>query len=489
MGVPRASAPVAAEGGRPTLAEVLPELVWIAVLVLLNAFFAASEIAVIAARDARIHQLAEDGHRAAQVALQLMRDPSRFLATIQVGITLAGFLASASAAVTLARPLAGWLEGAGLGAQVAGPTAVAVVTLLISYVSLVLGELVPKRLALQNPESLALRVARPIAALARLAGPFTALLARSTNLVVRALGGRVEEVQERGLTEEEIRFYVAEHQDLRSEEKQLIQGVFDFGDRVVRQLMVPRPEMKTLPRHLPLRQAVERAVQLGHAFYPVTGEGPDDIVGQVSTRDLLLSALAGEGEKTVEGCMQPVRFVPESKLALDLLKEMKRDRFRLAVVVDEYGGVAGLVTLDDLLEEIVGEVGGGPAATGQVAATEWVLEGDTPIEDANERLNLGIPASPHYETLAGFVLYTLGRLPEVGEGFEHRGWHIAVERREGLRVTAVRVRKIVATAAEKGGGLATGAARPASVPAGSVVAADGTAVKEAGDDPDATRPG
>ncbi|PZN06958.1 MAG: HlyC/CorC family transporter, partial [Bacillota bacterium] len=283
------------------MAEVLPELVWIAVLVLLNAFFAASEIAVIAARDARIHQLAEDGHRAAQVALQLMRDPSRFLATIQVGITLAGFLASASAAVTLARPLAGWLEGAGLGAQVAGPTAVAVVTLLISYVSLVLGELVPKRLALQNPESLALRVARPIAALARLAGPFTALLARSTNLVVRALGGRVEEVQERGLTEEEIRFYVAEHQDLRSEEKQLIQGVFDFGDRVVRQLMVPRPEMKTLPRHLPLRQAVERAVQLGHAFYPVTGEGPDDIVGQVSTRDLLLSALAGEGEKTVEG--------------------------------------------------------------------------------------------------------------------------------------------------------------------------------------------
>lgn len=189
MGVPRASAPVAAEGGRPTLAEVLPELVWIAVLVLLNAFFAASEIAVIASRDARIHQLAEDGHRAAQVALQLMRDPSRFLATIQVGITLAGFLASASAAVTLARPLAGWLEGAGLGAQVAGPTAVAVVTLLISYVSLVLGELVPKRLALQNPESLALRVARPIAALARLAGPFTALLARSTNLVVRALGG------------------------------------------------------------------------------------------------------------------------------------------------------------------------------------------------------------------------------------------------------------------------------------------------------------
>ena len=428
------------EGGGSPVAGVLPELLWIGVLVLVNAFFAASEIAVIAARDARIHQLAEEGHRAAQVARRLMADPSRFLATIQVGITLAGFLASASAAVTLAQPVAAWLQRLGLGPSLAGSVAVGAVTVVISYVTLVLGELAPKRLALQNPEGLALRVARPIALLARVAAPFTTLLARSTNLVVRALGGRVD-VQERGLTEEEIRFYVAEHQDLRSEEKQLIEGVFDFGDRIVRQVMVPRPEMRTLPRDLPLARAVERALQAGHQHYPVTGTGPDDIVGQVRTQDLLQAALAGDGPETVEGLMRPVRFVPETKLALDLLKEMKRDRFRLAVVVDEYGGVAGLVTLDDLLEEIVGEVGGGLPGGRQVAASEWVLEGDTSIEDANERLDLGIPASPHYETVAGFVLYNLGRLPEVGEGFEHQGWSFIVERREGLRIAAVRVRK------------------------------------------------
>lgn len=444
------------------MAEVLPELVWIAILVLVNAFFAASEIAVIAARDARIHQLAEEGSRAARVAQRLMADPSRFLATIQVGITLAGFLASASAAVTLAQPVAAWLRRLGLAPSLAASLAVAGVTVLISYVTLVLGELAPKRLALQNPEGLALRVARPIAVLARLAAPFTALLARSTNLVVRALGGRVD-VQERGLTEEEIRFYVAEHQELRSEEKQLIEGVFDFGDRIVRQVMVPRPEMHTLPRHLPLSQAVERALKAGHEHYPVTGEGPDDIVGQVSTHDLLRAMVAGDGPETVEGLMRSVRFVPETKLALDLLKEMKRERFRLAVVVDEYGGVAGLVTLDDLLEEIVGEVGGGLPGGRQVTASEWVLEGDTSIEDANERLDLGIPASPHYETVAGFLLYTLGRLPEPGEGFEHRGWYLSVERREGLRIAAVRVQK--EPAAGGAGGPAPGvdvAAKPSS---------------------------
>ncbi|QIA26773.1 HlyC/CorC family transporter [Thermaerobacter sp. PB12/4term] len=450
------------------MAEILPELLWIAILVLVNAFFAASEIAVIAARDARIHQLAEEGHRGARVAQRLMADPSRFLATIQVGITLAGFLASASAAVTLAQPVAAWLRTLGLAPGVATSVAVTLVTVVISYVTLVLGELAPKRLALQNPEGLALRVARPIAMLARLAAPFTALLARSTNLVVRALGGRAD-VQERGLTEEEIRFYVAEHQDLRSEEKQLIEGVFDFGDRIVRQVMVPRPEMHTLPRHLSLSQAVERALRAGFEHYPVTGEGPDDIVGQVSTHDLLRAMVEGDGPDTVEGLLQPVRFVPETKPALDLLKEMKRDRFRLAVVVDEYGGVAGLVTLDDLLDEIVGEMAGGLPGGRQVTASEWVLEGDTSIEDANERLDLDIPASPHYETVAGFVLYNLGRLPEPGEGFEHRGWYLSVERREGLRIAAVRVRKLAGALPAPGGpaaGSGTGGAGEGPVPGG-----------------------
>lgn len=421
------------------MSDYWPDIALIAALILLNAFFAASEIAVISARDARIRQLAEEGNSAAAVLERLMGDPSRFLATIQVGITLAGFLASASAAVSLARPLAGWLESLGLGPGAAGTVAVGAVTLVISYVTLVLGELAPKRLAMQKPEPIALVVARPIDWLARLAAPFTALLARSTNLVVRAFGGRVD-VEDRGLTEEEIRFYVAEHEELRAEEKQLIEGVFDFGDRLVRQVMVPRPEMKGLRKDMPLREAVERVRQTMHENYPVYDGDPDRIVGVVNVRDLLQAALESGDGRTVESVMRPARFVPETKHALDLLKEMKREHFRLAIVVDEYGGVSGLVTLDDLLEEIVGHVGEVPRVTEPVAGSEWLLDADTPIEDVNERLDVEIPASPHYETLAGFVLYMLGRIPEPGEGFEHRGWRFEVEGREGLRVTKVRLR-------------------------------------------------
>lgn len=296
-------------------------------LVLLNAFFAAGEIAVVSARPVRIRQLAEQGNRSAWALLQLMKDQSRFLATIQVGITLAGFLASASAAVGLSARLGAALQRMGLAPAVAGSAAVVVVTLLLSYLTLVLGELVPKRIALQSPERVALLVARPVVLIARLTRPFVALLTASTNLVVRLLGGQGQPA-ERGISEEELRLYVAENTGLQEAEKRMIAGVFSVGDRSVRQVMVPRTEMACLHQDAPLPEALAEVRRHGFWRYPVYREDYDDIVGMVTVKDLLRHADPQAGARTVADVMRPAWFVPDSKQALSLLKEMQAGAVR-----------------------------------------------------------------------------------------------------------------------------------------------------------------
>lgn len=406
----------------------------ILVLIAINAFFAASEIAVISARPVRIRQLAEEGHRTAGILLRLMDDPSRFLATIQVGITLAGFLASASAAVGLSKPVAAWLTALGLTRALADTAAVLAVTLAIAYLTLVLGELAPKRLALGAAERIALLGARPIAFVSRVTGPFTWFLTFSTNLVVRLFGGNPEH-KDQTITEEELRFYVAEHQELQAEEKRLIEGVFDFGDRLVRQIMVPRPEMECIRAEATLDEAMQVARRTGYWRFPVYGEDYDDIRGVVTVKDLLYNV--GE-PKQVELFMRPALFVPEAKRALDLLKDMQAQDVQMAIVVDEYGGIAGLATLEDLLNEIVGEMGTGPEPPAGPTATEVELDGTATVEEVNERLDADIPGSPHYETLAGFIMNTLGAVPTQGAAVEHGEWRLQVERMEGRRVDLVR---------------------------------------------------
>ncbi|MFZ5824822.1 MAG: hemolysin family protein [Bacillota bacterium] len=407
-------------------------------LILLNAFFAAGEIAVISSRPVRIKQLAEEGNRSAEALLRLTADHSRFLATIQVGITLAGFLASASAAVGISEDVGIVLSGLGLPAGVARPLALFTVTILISYVTLVLGELAPKRLALQAPEQIALTVARPVEIVSKATGPFTALLTHSTNLVVRLMGGKVEQT-EASLSEEEIRFYVEEHQELHREEKNLIAGVFDFGDRHVRQLMVPRPEMECLHQEITVGEALSLVRQHGFWRYPVYREDYDDIVGIVTVKDLVRHL----GEKValdakISAIMRPARFVPEAKRALELLKEMQVADEHMAIVVDEYGGVAGLVTMEDLLQEIVGDVAEEPLPAGQERSEERLIDAAETVEDVAELLDITIPLSPHYETLAGFILHILGEIPEVGARVEVEGWVLVVERMEGRRIDQVR---------------------------------------------------
>ncbi len=405
-------------------------------LILLNAFFAAAEIAAISARPVRIKQLAEDGNRAAQALLRLTADHSRFLATIQVGITLAGFLASASAAVGIAADVALVLGNWGLPPTVTQPVALFVVTLLISYATLVLGELVPKRLALQAPERIALFAARPIEMISRGTGPFIALLTYSTNLVVRLLGGKAEQ-QESTISEEELRFYVEEHQELYQEEKRLIAGVFDFGDRLVRQLMVPRPEMECIHEDTTLPAALDLVRRHGYWRYPVYREDYDDIVGIVTVKDLVKHVGVESDPVTIGLIMRPARFVPEAKRALELLKEMQVADEQMSIVVDEYGGIAGLVTMEDLLQEIVGDVAE-ETLTPEQRAAERLLDAADPVEDVAELLEVKIPPSPSYETLAGYILDQLGEIPEVGAKVEVDGWTLVVETMEGHRIDQVR---------------------------------------------------
>lgn len=429
------------------MAQYWQEIVLILGLVFLNAFFAAGEIAVISVRPVRIKQLAEQGNGGARALLRLTADHSRFLATIQVGITLAGFLASASAAVGISEDVSLALLGLGLPAGVARPLALVVVTLLISYVTLVLGELVPKRMALQAPERIALTVARPVEWVSRATGPFTAFLTYSTNLVVRLLGGKVEQL-ENSISEEELRFYVEEHQELHQEEKNLIAGVFDFGDRLVRQLMVPRPEMECLHHETTLAEALSIVRREGFWRYPVYREDYDDIVGIVTVKDLLRHVGQGSDKVKIGEIMRQARFVPEAKRALELLKEMQTADEQMAIVVDEYGGVAGLVTMEDLLQEIVGDVAEEPAPENGLPAGERLIDAAETVEDVAEMLDISIPLNPNYETLAGFILHELGEIPTAGARVEVSGWRLVVEKMEGRRIDQVRAVPPVQAASE-----------------------------------------
>ena len=413
------------------------DLTLIGALVLLNAFFAAGEIAVISVRPIRLKQLAEQGSTPARLLLKLTKDHSRFLATIQVGITLAGMLASASAAVGMATPVAAALRQAGLAAPLAQTLALFGVTVGVSYVTLVLGELVPKRMALQAPERIALFVARPVSMVARVAGPFTSFLTWSTNLVVRLLGGKTDQ-QEPTISEEELRFYVAEHDKLEAEEKQLIEGVFDFGDLQVRHMMVPRMEMDCVHQDSPISHAIKQVKKAGFWRFPVYREDYDDIVGIVTVKDLLRPVCDEQTEAPVHRVMRPPFFVPEGKRALSLLKEMQSRDEQMAIVIDEYGGVAGLVTLEDLLQEIVGDVRHEPAPRPDGRPAEYLLDAGESMEEVNERLDAKLPPSPHYETLAGFMLHQFGEIPQVGASLEVQGWRLVVERLDGLRIEQVR---------------------------------------------------
>ena len=394
------------------------QLVLVAALILLNAAFAGTEMALISLRDSQLGRLAERG-RAGQTLARLVSDPNQFLATIQIGITLAGFLASATAAVTLAEPLVAPLEPLLDGA--ARPVAITLVTVALTFVTLVIGELAPKRVAMQRAEGWALVAARPLAALAVLSRPAVWLLGKSSDGVVRLFGGDPDRQRE-DITEEELRDMVAVQPELTDEERAIIDGAFEFADRTLRQLVVPRPKLVAFPSDMPASDGAERLVATGHSRAPVYRTHLDDVLGVVHLRSLV----AVDG--TVGDHAQTAPILPETVGALDALRRMQTQRQQMALVVNEHGAIEGLVTVEDLIEELVGEIW--DEADPDVQAVRRhpdgsiTVVGSYPIHDLDD-LGVDLPDG-NYTTVAGLILDHLGRIPTAGDQIDLNGWQLEV---------------------------------------------------------------
>ncbi len=416
----------------------------IAILVALNGYFAAAEIALVSARRAAIRAEAEAGSARAQRLLELTEDPSRFLAAIQVGITLLGFGASATAAITLATPLARWLKGLGIPgvSTAASGLAIMLVTLAISYLTLVFGELAPKRLGLHRAEAVAKAVAGPIGLLQRVMGPVIWVLARSTDLVSRLLGVAPGAVRP-GVTEEEIKLLVTEQGTLLEEEKRMIHEIFELGDTVAKEVMVPRVDTVMLPGDATLEEAIAVFTDTGYSRLPVFEGDPDTIIGVLLLKDLVGPVASGHLGAAVRSFVRPALFVPESKPILTLLGEMRAAHNHLAIVVDEYGGTAGIVTIEDIVEEITGEIADEFDTERRFITTlregEWIIDGRLSVEEARESLGLDIPESDEYETVAGWLLMELGRIPASGEQLRVGDLLVSVEGVRRRRISRLRV--------------------------------------------------
>jgi putative hemolysin len=426
--------------------------------VLLGGVFSASELALVSLRDSQVQRLERRGRRGAAVA-HLRTDPNRFLAAVQIGVTLAGFFSAAYGGSTIAVELAPVLEAWGLPEAAASTLALVVVTAAIAYASLVLGELVPKRVALQKSEAVALFVAPVLDKVAVAARPFIWLLSLSTNAVVRLLGLDPEAGSD-AVSEEELRDIVGSHQDLSAVERQVVADVFEAADRRLTEVMVPRTEVVFLQAATPLSEAAEFAAGRPHSRYPVIRDTSDDVVGFVHVRDLFAAGQAarrdgrgpgpagradpaspsGRSEPTVAEAARPIIALPGMVTVLTALSTLRAGHAHIALVVDEYGGTDGIVTMEDLIEELVGEIEDEfdlrrePAGAGHGAAQE--LDGRTTPDEVEERLGITLPQG-RYETLGGFLMGRLGRIPAVNDFVTVDGCRFTVLETEGYRVKRV----------------------------------------------------
>lgn len=424
------------------MSDVWLNIIMVVAFVLIGGAFSGAEIALVSLRESQVRALAESGARRGQAVQKLLSDPNRFLAAVQVGVTLAGFFSAAFGASTLSQPLADWLVARGIGAGLAGTLALVLVTIAISYLSLVVGELTPKRLALQRAEGFSLIVAAPLNAIATLSRPVIWLLSRSTDVLVRLLGGDPK-VSGESISQEELRDLVAAHESLSSDERRLIDEVFRAGEREVREVMTPRTEVSFLEASMTASRAAKQVADSNWSRFPVAGRDQDDVVGFVHVRDLFLPNHPAGRAATVGDLAREVKSLPGTAGVLTALSEMRRENQHLAIVVDEYGGTDGIVTLEDLIEEVIGEIydeydaevePDGKQPPGGPREVDGLLN----LDDFTEVTGLELPDGP-YETVAGYVLAELGRLPEVGDRIEVEGRDVEVLELDGRRIARLRV--------------------------------------------------
>jgi putative hemolysin len=434
--------------------DYIGQLLLVVVLVALNGYFAAAEIALVSARRAALKTKGDAGDPRARAVLRLTEDPSRFLAATQVGITLVGFGAASTAAVTLAEPIAEWLRGLGVSwvTNLASGLSVFLVTLIVSYLTLVFGELAPKRLGLQRAESVAMAVAGPVAVLQRLTAPLIWVLSHSTDAAARLLGVKPGTGRP-GVTEEEIKLLVTEQGTLLDEEKRMIHEIFELGDTVAKEVMVPRVDAVMLEDTTTVVQAIEVFRRTGFSRVPVYHEDPDSVIGVLLLKDLVGPVSAGRLAEPASSFVRPAVFVPETKPILPMLSDMQAAHNHMAVVVDEYGGTAGIVTIEDIVEEIIGEIADEFDRERRYITTlgenEWVVDGQLSVEQAREILDLDVPESEEYETVAGWVLMELGHIPVPGETVRRGDLAVRVEAVRRRRISRLRVSRIGSDATER----------------------------------------
>jgi putative hemolysin len=393
------------------------EIALVMVLMVVNAAFAGSEVALISLREGQLRRLEAEGGRGRLVA-QLARDPNQFLSTVQIGITLAGFLASAVAAVALAEPLVQPLGFLGTWAEAA---AIVAVTIVLTFASLVLGELAPKRIALQRPEGWAKLAARPLAATSLVTRPLVWLLSRSTDVLVR-LAGVDPAAQREPVSEEEVRDMIATQPSFPPSQRTILEGALEITERRLREVLVPRREVLALPADLPVAEAVHQMAAGAHVRAPVHRGDLDDVAGVANLVDLV------DATGLVADHCRPALALPESLGVLEALRRLQRDRQPLAIVINEYGGTEGIVTVEDLLEELVGELydefDHDVGAVRREPGGALVLPGTFPVHDLPD-LGVDLPEGP-YATVAGLALDRLGRIPEGGETVTVDGWSLEV---------------------------------------------------------------
>lgn len=419
------------------------EILFIFLLTTFNGVFAMSEIAVVSARKARLQQWAESGNRKARLALDLSNSPQEFLSTVQVGITLVGVLAGAFGGATIAQHLANAIAATALLAPYAETIGLGLVVIAITYLSLILGELVPKRVALNNPERIAAFIARPMRILSRIASPVVWLLSISTNALLWLFGLR--QTSEPSITEDEIRILIRQGTDagaVQPDEREIIDRVFRLGARRVSTIMTPRKNLIVLYTSDTPQMLLQKIATTGHTLFPLCEETLDNVLGVVRTQEILAQVLAGKALDFKAVVRQPL-FLPESLQSLKLLEEFKKTGKDTALLLDEYGGLQGLITATDILKALVGEVSylAVPKAIRRPDGS-WLVDGLLPLDEFKDTLKLGqLPneESRSFETAGGFVTALLGRIPSEGDGINWNQYRFEILDMDGLRVDKVLV--------------------------------------------------
>ena len=424
------------------------------ILIMLNAFFAATEIAVISLNTTKLKRMSEEGDKTAGKLVKLVEEPAGFLSTIQIGITLAGFLGSAFAADNFSEYLVNWIYNGigfhGIPLSVLDTLSVIVITLILSYFTLVFGELVPKRIAMQKPMKVARISCGVVSAVAVVMRPVVTFLSFSTNAVLKLLRMKTA-AEEETVTEEEIRMMVdlgEEKGTIDSDEKEWIENVFEFGDSDARDVMTHQPDIVGIPVSADVETVRNIIMESGLSRFPVYGRNIDDIRGILNARDFLLNQKQSHTE-TVEELMRPAYFVPETVPASQLFKDMQKKKVHIAIVVDEYGETSGLVTMEDLLEEIVGNIydefdRAEPADIIKLGENLWQISGTAGVEDIAEELDVKLPEDLDYETLGGMVFSCLHTIPKDGTALDVEvcGLHIHVDQVTDRRIEKATVRKL-----------------------------------------------